>query len=605
MPTVTENSMAMVFKNQVAKLGDKPCAGYKKDGAYYYLSWNEMDEKVRNLGYYLMSIGVKKGDRVALFSPNRYEWWIADLAILSIGAVNVPIYATNSSEESHYVLDHSESKVCLVGTESHLDRVLAVKKRLKKLKTIIIFDKPKKPRAGVLTLQQAYDAGARFKNKNEFDKRLNAIKRSDIATIIYTSGTTGNPKGVMLSHGNFIANVDQIREDFESYLEQDLHFMSFLPLSHSLERTAGYYLAIGAGARVSFADDFSTLMTDMQLARPTIIISVPRLYEKIHAGILSKAAEVTGVKKALFNFAMSTSAKNMPYVCENRPRTGLFAVRYAIADKLILSKIKAALGLDKLILAISGGGPLSVSDAEFFLGMGLVILEGFGLTETTPVTNVNRPGEIKPGSVGRPMKDTTIKISDEGEILIKGPQVMLGYYRNKKATEEAFTKDGFFRTGDIGIFDDRGRMSITGRIKDIIVTAGGKNISPQNIENTLKGSKFIEQVAVIGDKRKYLSALVIPAFEEVKKWATKQGLRFNSNDEMIANDAVHALIAKEIEMYMMDFARVEQIRKFRLLNAEWTQATDELTPTLKVKRRVIEKKYAPEIESMYPVDSGD
>ncbi len=595
-----ETSMAAVFQNKVAELRDRACVAYRKDGKYVDISWNEMNDMIRALGAFLISIGIKKGDRVAIFSPNRYEWWVADQAILSIGAVNVPIYATNSAEEALYVLDHSESRACFVATEDHLERVLKVKKRLPKLKEIVIYDDLSRKKTGVMTFDQALEKGKAYKDKGAFDKRLKAIKPGDLATLIYTSGTTGNPKGVMLSHNNFVANVDQCLEDFRSMLGPDDVFLSFLPLSHSLERTSGYYMPVTLGAKVAFAGDVSTVQQDLLDVRPTCIISVPRLYEKIHAGIIAKVSDAPKVKKALFNAAMKTAARNLPYVCENKKPTGLLGKRVAFFDKVIFSKLKAALGMDKLKFAVSGGGPLSVSDAEFFLGMGITILEGFGLTETTPVTNVNRVGEIKPGSVGRAVKNTIIKISDDGEILIKGPQVMLGYYKNPAATKEVFTKDGFFRTGDIGVIDEKGRLSITGRIKDIIVTAGGKNISPQNIENSVKASKFIEQIAVIGDRRKYLSALVIPSFEDVKKWAKARGIPFTGNADLIERDEVIDLIGKEIEKYTKHFSRVEQIRKFRLLDAEWTQATEELTPTLKLKRRVIEKKYAKEIESMYP-----
>lgn len=605
MSTYKETSMAAVFQNQVQKLGNRPCVAYRKDGVYTDISWKEMDVMIRKLGAYLISLGIKKGDKIAIFSQNRYEWWVADQAILSIGAVNVPIYATNSAEEAFYVLDHSESKLCFVASESHLDRVLKVNKKLPKMKTIVIFDDLPKKKTGIVALDEAFKKGAAYKDQKAFDKRLNAIKPGDLATIIYTSGTTGNPKGVMLSHNNFVANVDQCLEDFHELLGIDDVFLSFLPLSHSLERTSGYYMPVQLGAKVCFAVDTTTIQADLVDVRPTCIISVPRIYEKVHAGIVAKVADAPAVKKFLFNAAMKTAAKNLPYECENKPRTGFFAKKYNFFDKLIFSKLKDALGLDHLKFAVSGGGPLSVSDAEFFLGMGITILEGFGLSETTPVTNVNRVGEIKPGSVGRPVKNTKIKISDDGEILIKGPQVMLGYYKNTAATKEVFTKDGFFRTGDIGIIDERGRLSITGRIKDIIVTAGGKNISPQNIENSLKGSKYIEQVAIIGDRRKYLSALVIPSFDDVKKWAKANQISFNGNADLIEKSEVIELIGGEIEKYTKQFSRVEQIRKYKLLDAEWTQETEELTPTLKLKRRVIEKKYAKEIESMYPQGEGD
>jgi long-chain acyl-CoA synthetase len=344
-------------------------------------------------------------------------------------------------------------------------------------------------------------------------------------------------------------------------------------------------------------------MENFQEVRPTIIISVPRIYEKVHAGILAKVAESSGAKKAIFNWAMKMAAKNLPYQCKSMPRTGLFAKQFNLADKLVFANLKKAIGLDRLRFAISGGGPLSVSDAEFFIGMGMTILEGFGLTETTPITHFNRPGNIKPGAVGTAIPQTKVRISDEGEILIKGPQVMKGYYKNPKATKEVFTKDGYFKTGDIGVIDDEGFLRITGRIKDIIVTAGGKNISPQNIENSLKTSQYIEQVAVIGDRRKYLTALLIPAFEAVGKWAKKNGIAYSGNKDLIGRDEVQKLIAGEIERYTKQYARVEQIRKFKLLDGEWTQETGELTPTQKVKRRIIESKYGREIESLYPPDN--
>ncbi|MGB4108972.1 MAG: AMP-binding protein, partial [Desulfomonilia bacterium] len=299
-------------------------------------------------------------------------------------------------------------------------------------------------------------------------------------------------------------------------------------------------------------------------------------------------------------WAMGIARDNRPYICNNKPRTGLFAMKYNLADKIIFSKLKVALGMDRLHGAISGGGPLSVSDAEFFLGMGIRILEGFGLTETSPVTNGNKPKKIKPGTVGPAVKDTIIKIGEGGEILVKGPQVMKGYYKNEEATREVFTEDGFFRTGDIGEIDDEGYLKITGRIKDIIVTSGGKNISPQNIENSLQASPYIEQVAVIGDNRKYLSALIVPSFENLEKWANEQGIWFSSHKDLISNDKVAALFEKEIEENMKDFARVEQIRKFTLLDTPWAQETGELTPTLKLKRRVINQKYARVIDAMYP-----
>lgn len=602
MAKFKETSVAAIFQNNVAKFGDKPCVAYKKSDAYTDLSWMQMNEKIKKTAYYLLDQGIKKGDKVALFAPNMYEWYVADMAILSIGAVNVPIYATNSPDEALYILEDSDSKICFCGTEDHLDRILKIRKKLPKLAQLIIFDDYSKKKQGVITLEKAMEKGSQYKTRGNFEKRLKAIKSEDLATLIYTSGTTGNPKGVMLTHNNFVSNVKQILADFSDYVTENDVFLSFLPLSHSLERTSGYYLAMAVGAKIAYAQDFSTIQENLAEVRPTCMISVPRLYEKIHSGILSKVSDAKGIKKSLFNWSMKIAAKNLPYVCQDKKPGGLLGKKVDIADKIIWSKLKETLGFDRLRLAVSGGGPLAVSDAEFFLGMGIVILEGFGLTETTPVTNVNRPGIIKPGTVGPPLKNTKVKISDEGEILIKGPQVMKGYYKNKSATKEVFTKDNFFRTGDIGIIDEMGRLAITGRIKDIIVTSGGKNISPQNIENSLKESKYIEQVAIIGDKRKYLSALIIPAFDDVKKWAKRNNLKFTNNTDLTRKSEVNELISNEIEKYTKNLARVEQIRKFKILDAEWSQETGELTPTLKLKRRVIDEKYAKEIESMYPQD---
>ncbi|HQG42134.1 MAG TPA: long-chain fatty acid--CoA ligase [Spirochaetota bacterium] len=602
MAQFKSESMSAVFQEQAAKLGSRACVSYKKGDQWADISWTDMNTMIHNIAYYLMSEGIKKGDRVAIFAPNRWEWWVASLATTSIGAVSVPIYATNSSEEAQYVLEHSGSSICFVGTEDHADRVLKVIKKCPKLDQLIIFDDLSKKKQGVITFKEALEKGAKKAKPADFDKRLKSIKRDDLSTLIYTSGTTGNPKGVMLSHYNFFSNVRNIMVDMGKFFSVDDIWLSFLPLSHSLEMTTGYYGPIWAGAKTAFAESIEKLVINFTEVRPTVIISVPRIYEKVHAGILAKFANESGLKKAIFNFALNTAKKNLPHVCRDIPRKGLFAIQFNVADKLVFSKLKAAIGLDRLRYAISGGAPLAVSDAEFFIGMGLKILEGYGLTETTPVITYNRPWFIKPGTVGQAIPETKVKIADDGEILVKGPQVMLGYYKNKAATEEVMTKDGYFKTGDIGVIDEDGCLKITGRIKDIIVTAGGKNISPQNIENSVKESPYIEELAVIGDKRKYLSALVIPDFEAVGKWAKQKGIKFANNADLIKNEEVIQLIGNEIAKYTKQYSRVEQIKKFTLLEAVWTQETGELTPTQKVKRKVIEQKYAKEINAMYPPD---
>lgn len=592
-----------IFQNNTIKYGEKACVSFKTGDKYSEFSWNEINLKVRELSNYLLSLGIKKGDRIGLFSQNRYEWFVADMAIESTGAVNVPIYATNSSDEAKFILSNSESILCFVGSEEHLERLLAAKKKLPKLKNIVLFDKSgRKKTAGLLTLDEAYEKGRAFKKKDLLEQRIKSVKTSDVATIMYTSGTTGDPKGVVLTHANFVSNLRTVMLDMDGLITDADIFLSFLPLSHSLERTAGYYLPMYIGAKIAYAEDLTRLMDAFKEVRPTVMISVPRIYEKVHSGILSKVSDAPAIRKKIFAWATGVAKKNLPYVCKDLKRSGIFAIQFAIADKLVFSKLKTALGLDRLKYAISGGGPLSVADAEFFIGMGMKIMEGFGLTETTPVTHFNRPWDIKPGTVGQPLAETVVKISDEGELLIKGPQVMKGYYKNPKATKAVFTKDGFFKTGDMGRIDDNGFLTITGRIKDIIVTAGGKNISPQNIENSIKFSRYIEQIAIIGDRRKFLTALIIPSVDELKKWAKKHHIAYSSIQVLLAKPEVSALIESEIDLHTRQFARVEQIRRFTLLEAEWTQATGELTPTQKVKRRVIEEKYKKIIDEMYKGD---
>ncbi len=600
MGTTFQTSMPPVFQMQADRYTDRPCIFYKTGGVYKPISWTSMQTMVRELSGFLLSRGIRPGDRIAIFSPNRFEWWVADLAALSIGAVDVPVYSTDSAEEARYILEHSESRMCFTGEDEHLKKILELQTQLPRLQAVVSFNEPAVTGDKTISFQKALAEGRSAHKDALFESRLKALRGEDPATIIYTSGTTGPPKGVMLSHGNFMSNVNQIMSDFSGTLVPEDLFLSFLPLSHALERTAGFYLPIKMGATVAFAESFLTIQQNLQEIKPTMIVSVPRLYEKIHTGVLAKVKNASAVKKALFVMAMKCAARNLDYVCNAKERKGLSAILYAAADRLVFSKLKAALGMERLKFAVSGGGALSVKDAEFFLGMGIVVLEGFGLTETSPVTHVNRPGKIRPGSVGTPLSGTEVKIDSSGEILIRGPQVMMGYYKDEAATQSVFTQDGFFRTGDIGAIDEEGCLTITGRLKEVIITSGGKSISPQNIEDTLKSSKYIEQAALIGERRKYLSALIVPAFEELLKWAAGQGVKAESMESLLEDARVQEIYEREIAKCNAGYARAEQIRKFRLLTEEWSQRSGELTPTLKLKRHVVEKKYSQLIEDMYP-----
>jgi long-chain acyl-CoA synthetase len=586
------------FFLKVERWQNKPLVYYRHQESYVSKSYLEMRESVYALASYLVSIGVRKGDKIAIYSVNCWEWWVSDLAILSVGGVSVPIYPTNSADETKYVLDHAEVSVCMVGNEDQRDKLLGPKRSLRGLKKIITFFDGRK-KGIVLSINDAFALGKKAGKEKEADRRRKLIKEKDLAVIVYTSGTTGNPKGVMLSHGNIFSNVMQLIGVFGKYLGEDDRFLSFLPLSHALEHTAGFHTVIALNSSLAFAEHIRTVSRDLQEIQPTVIISVPRLFEKIHAGVISTVNAMPLPKRLIIKWALRIGRKNIPNLCANRPARGFLALMLAFAEKNVFSVLRKEIGFSRNIVAISGGGPLTYADAQFFLSIGINLFEGYGLSEASPVTNVNHVGRIKLGTVGTPMRDTRITLSDEGEILIKGPQVMQGYYKDKSATKEVFTKDGWLKTGDLGILDENGFLTITGRIKDIIITAGGKNISPQNIESALMRSRYIENIAIIGDRRKFLSALIIPDFAELEIWAKRQGLVYSGKKDMVRNQDVIRLYAHEIESIMKNFARVEQVRRFAVLDDVWGIESGELTPTLKVKRRSIEAKYAELIESLY------
>lgn len=592
--------MAAVFQNRAREHGDKACVAYRNDaGQWFDVSWNRMNEMVHNLAYYLMGKGIQHGDKVAVFSPNRYEWWVADLAILSIGAVNIPIYATNTAEEVRYILDNADSRICFAGTHAHMEKVVAVRDRLPMLMEIVLFNDLEQPVDGVVTLPEAIRQGGAQADAALFDRRLAAIKPEDLCTFIYTSGTTGDPKGVMLSHHNIISNVHQFNAYFPEMITRFHKGPSFLPLSHAVERTAVYYCQVYCANKIHFVKSIETLLEDLQTIHPSIMASVPRVLEKMYEAITAKVAQAPPLKQKLFAWALDVGRRNVPYVCKGKARTGLFAIEYALANKLIFSKLKSVLGLDQIYFIGLGAAPMPRNVLEFFLGMDIPCCDAYGLSETSPMVTCNYVGHIQPGTVGVPVIDTEVKISEEGEILVKGPQVMVGYYKNEAATKEAFTPDGFLKTGDLGEFDAEGNLRITGRIKELIITSGGKNISPQNIENSLMFSPYINQLSVVGEGKKFISALIIPAFEVLEPWAKENGVTFADRSELVKHAKVQALFEQQIKAFTKDFGQVEQVKKFTLLDREWLQETGELTPTLKVKRRVIAVKYADAIEKMY------
>lgn len=594
----SEKNMAGIFHNRADRYQYETCVRYKKDGRYTPISWNEMRNMVTKVGLGLISLGVNPQDKIGIFSENCWQWIVADLASLSIGATDVPIYATNSGSEAAYIINDSGAKVVFVSDKEHLDKILSIKNKISHLEYIITFDPIKIPGEKIMSLDELMIRGDAVKDKSIFEERMNAINTDSLATLIYTSGTTGQPKGVMLTHGNFHANVLQAYASHPMINHQD-ESLALLPLSHSLGRTVSLYLMIHIGAVINLAESFATVLENMQETRPTLMVSVPRLFEKLYSGIKTKADKSTPVKKKLFEWAINVSDRAVDYMVQHKPLPPTIKIQYDLAEAIVFSNMRVTLGLDRIKLFISGGGALAPEIDRFFNGIGVSVHNGYGLTETTPVTNVNRFDVFEFGSVGPALPDTRVMIAQDGEILIKGPQVMKGYYNKPDDTKSVFTKDGWFMTGDIGKIDARGCLYITDRKKDIIVTAGGKNIAPQNIENTLVSDLFIEQSVVIGEGKKYLSALIVPNFIELNNYANKHGISFDSPEDLVKKPEIVSFYNDKLKMLMKDYARVEQIRRFTILPKEFSIETGELTPTLKIKRNVVSANFAHEIERMY------
>ncbi|MBN1154936.1 long-chain fatty acid--CoA ligase [candidate division KSB1 bacterium] len=593
-----EKTLLSLFMNRVERTGDKIAILEKIDGEYQGFTYDEFKRRVQKFSAGLANLGVKKGDKIALMSENRSEWVITDLGILSLGAVNVPIYPTITPQQIEYILNNAQVKLIVVSRPKLVQKITKIWKNTPTLEKIIVFDfEDSDANENIISYQQMLADGENYaaKNPNFFDEAVANVKSDDLCGIIYTSGTTGSPKGVMLAHSNIYANVEGGLQTLN--INESDTFLSFLPLCHVFERMAGFYLAIGAGAAIAYAESIDTVVKNLGEVKPTIMTSVPRLFERIQSGVLKNAEAGSPIKKKIFNWAFDVSDKYMNALFRNKLNVFL-KFRYHIATKLVFSKLHQKVG-GNLKYFISGGAPLARDVAEFFFKAGILILEGYGLTETSPVIAVNRETDFKFGTVGQVLPNVEVKIASDFEILTRGPAVMKGYYRDPNATKEVIDDEGWLHTGDLGFLDEDGFLHITDRKKNIIVTSGGKNVTPSVLENQLISSPYIEQVVIIGDKRKYLTALIVPNLEAIQKYATDMNTKFNSIEELIKDQSVHNLIRSEINRVSGLFARFEQIKRFTLLPKEFTIENDELTPTLKVKKNVILKKYAAEIEAMY------
>ncbi len=591
MPTSVSTLTELFLK--AASYNKPDCLMSKIGGTYQPISTAELVDRVRRLSKALLELGVERGDRVALMAENGPHWPAVDFATLCAGAVLVPVYPTLLPDQASYIAGNCGAKVVVAETAAHLEGFLANIDKLPEVRHfVLIKGTSNDPR--VITLDKLIEKGAGA-DAAEFEARARAVQPDDLATFIYTSGTTGTPKGVMLTHGNIASNVSSGL----SVLGLDRKFvvLSFLPLSHSFERTVDYCYFL-EGCTIAYAESVALVSQNMAEVKPHVFVSVPRVYEKVYSKVQEGVASGSPIKQKLFAWAVGVGRKALPYRLKRRKPPGLLGIQLGLADKLVFSKIKARLG-GRFEFAISGGAPLARDIAEFFWGAGLPIYEGYGLSETSPVISVNTRENVKMGAVGQPLPGIEVKIAEDGEILSKGPNNMKGYWGMEKETAEVIDAEGWFHTGDIGEVDSEGFLRITDRKKELIINAYGKNVAPAPIENTLKGSRFIGQAVVIGDRRKFLAALLVPDFEALKPWAEKQGIGAADNEKLIADPKVRELIGKEVTAVNANLAGFEKIVAWELLPNEFTLETGEITPTLKVKRRVVNQKYGDVIDRLY------
>jgi long-chain acyl-CoA synthetase len=570
--------------------GDAPAVCFKQDSEWAKRSFKEVEETVRALSLGLIDLGVAKGDKVSILANTRAEWTYVDFAALSAGAVVVPIYQTNSPEECQYVLENSDAKVVVVEDEEQLEKIREVRDRLPLLEHVVRMTGSSED---AISLDELAARGA-GRPASEWEERWKAVAPADICTFIYTSGTTGPPKGCIISHGNYRAMLDMVQEN--SVIEgEDLTYL-YLPLAHSF----ALLIQLGSfdlGATLAYWErDPQKILPNLAELKPTYFPSVPRIFEKIYTAATSAIEKEGGLKKAIFNWAIEVGKKMRAVERQGAKPGFLLRRQYEFADKRVLSKIRGLFG-GNLRLAVSGAAPINPDILRFFDAAGVLVLEGWGMTETSTAATISTPEDFKIGTIGKPFPGCEVRIAEDGEILVKGPNVFQGYYKNEEATRETIV-DGWLHTGDIGEIDEDGFIKITGRKKDIIITAGGKNITPANLENEIKQHPLVSQCVVVGDRRPYLVALVTLDPEDAAAYAKEHGLP-EDPEQLARNDEIRAAIETHVDKVNEKFARVEQVKKVAILPHDLSQESGELTPTLKVKRAVVATKHQQEIEQLY------
>ena len=590
------SSIPQVFFDRAAQRGGKTAHMVKRDGAWHEISWQELSDIVRHAARGLLTLDLQAGDRVAILSDSRAEWVQCDLGIMAAGGITVPIYASSTPDQAAYILQNSGAVGMFIDTSAQLEKILSVRDQVPTLKHIVmIADKPSAPDESIMMLTDLIQRGRDDDNQGAvLEERLKGLTPDHEATYVYTSGTTGPPKGVVQTHGNHLFMMESCGA-LTDLGEGDVNLL-FLPLAHSfarLESFLGFYI----GWTTAFAESIDALAQNMREVRPMLVMSVPRVYEKVYAGVQAGVAG-SALKQAIFNWSVGVGRQASRLQQQGRSLPLGLRLKQDLAHRLVFHKLHAALG-GRLRYFVSGGAPLAREIAEFFHAAGLLILEGYGLTETCPALTANRYDNFKFGTVGLPVPGIELRLGDDGEILARGPNIARGYYQRPEATAEVFLDDGWFATGDIGEIDADGFLSITDRKKDLLVTAGGKNVAPQNIENLLKGDALISQAMVYGDRRPFLTAVLTLDVDAATAYARDHGISGDSIAQLADSPQLRTVLEGRVEQVNQRLAPYESIKKFVIAREDFTEASNELTPTLKVKRQVVTEKYQSELDALY------
>ena len=597
-----EKTINQVFKNRAEKYGDRLAIEKKLKGTWVGASWKEYYERSRAVGLALQSLGAEKGDRVIILSENRLEWLYSDMGILGIGACVVPVYPTLTGEEVEYIVENSGARIMLVENKGQLDKALYVKERVPSLAFIGVMDDDDAVDTPdyVIPFSDLIEKGKAIHedNPSQFQSLADDVEISDLATIVYTSGTTGVPKGAMISHKNVISVIRSLDAVEPHYAVEGDHTVPFLPLSHVFERVAGHWYGMYVGITSSYAEDINTLLADFAEKRPTVVLAVPRVCEKVYQRIIATAESASPFKQKVFYWGQGVGNKISEYREQKKRIPWNLKLKYRIAYKLIFQNLQQALG-GRVRWMTASGAPTAKEIIRFFNAAGIMVIQGYGMTECCAPATMQNIAHYRIGTTGAPIPGMDIQIADDGEVLLKGDNVIEGYWKMPEETRDVFNADGYLMSGDIGYFDSEGFLLITDRKKDLIITSGGKNVAPQKIENLFKGDPLFTQFIVIGEKRKYLSALCNINLEHAEKLATDQGIPFDKPEDLFEKEDFLTIIQEHVNERNKHLARYETIKRYTIIKHEFSQETGELTPSLKVKRNVIRDKYKEEIDGMY------